>query len=47
MIPLVCEVKELAILRANAIRVADEVIARYGVDVTYLIGTMIELPARP
>ena len=44
MIPLVCEVKELAILRANAIRVADEVIGRYGVEVTYLIGTMIELP---
>jgi pyruvate,orthophosphate dikinase len=44
MIPLVCEVKELAILRANAIRVADEVIARYAVEVTYLIGTMIELP---
>ncbi|MDH3998314.1 MAG: pyruvate, phosphate dikinase, partial [Desulfuromonadales bacterium] len=44
MIPLVCEVKELAILRANAIRVADEVIARYGVEVEYLIGTMIELP---
>jgi len=44
MIPLVGEVKELAILRANAIRVADEVIARYAVEVTYLIGTMIELP---
>ncbi len=44
MIPLVSEVKELAILRANAIRVADEVIARYGVKVNYLIGTMIELP---
>jgi len=44
MIPLVGEVKELTILRANAIRVADEVIARYGVEVTYLIGTMIELP---
>ena len=44
MIPLVGEVKELAILRSNAIRVADEVIARYGVEVTYLIGTMIELP---
>jgi pyruvate,orthophosphate dikinase len=44
MIPLVSEVKELAILRANAIRVADEVIARYDVKVTYLIGTMIELP---
>jgi len=44
MIPLVSEVKELSILRANAIRVADEVIAEYGVEVTYLIGTMIELP---
>ncbi|HKL24825.1 MAG TPA: pyruvate, phosphate dikinase [Desulfuromonadales bacterium] len=44
MIPLVGEVKELSILRANAIRVADEVIAEYGVEVTYLIGTMIELP---
>jgi pyruvate,orthophosphate dikinase len=44
MIPLVGEVKELAILRANAIRVADEVISRYGVKVEYLIGTMIELP---
>ncbi len=44
MIPLVSEVKELAILRANAVRICDEVIARYGVKVTYLIGTMIELP---
>ncbi|ALC17737.1 pyruvate phosphate dikinase [Desulfuromonas soudanensis] len=44
MIPLVSEVRELAILRANAVRVADEVIARSGVKVSYLIGTMIELP---
>ncbi len=44
MIPLVGEVKELAILRENAIRVADGVISRYGVKVEYLIGTMIELP---
>jgi pyruvate,orthophosphate dikinase len=44
MIPLVGEVKELAILRRNAIRVADEVVSRYGVKVKYLIGTMIELP---
>ncbi len=44
MIPLVAHVKELALLRKNAIRVADEVIARYGVRVEYLIGTMIELP---
>ncbi|TLM65290.1 MAG: pyruvate, phosphate dikinase [Deltaproteobacteria bacterium] len=44
MIPLVGEVKELAVLRQNAIRVADAVIAEYGVKVKYLIGTMIELP---
>jgi pyruvate, orthophosphate dikinase len=44
MIPLVSEVKELRILRANAVRVADEIIASYGVKVEYLIGTMIELP---
>jgi pyruvate, orthophosphate dikinase len=44
MIPLVSHVKELAVLRANAIRVCDAVIARYGVKVEYLIGTMIELP---
>ena len=44
MIPLVSHVKELAVLRANAIRVCDEVIASYGVKVEYLIGTMIELP---
>ncbi|WP_429885325.1 pyruvate, phosphate dikinase [Geoalkalibacter halelectricus] len=44
MIPLVGLVKELEIMRENAVRVADEVIARYGVSVTYLIGTMIELP---
>ncbi|MBW2476213.1 MAG: pyruvate, phosphate dikinase, partial [Deltaproteobacteria bacterium] len=42
MIPLVGEVKELAILRANAVRVADTVIKEYGVEVRYLIGTMIE-----
>jgi len=44
MIPLVGEVKELAELRGNAIRVADRVVDEYGVKVEYLIGTMIELP---
>jgi len=44
MIPLVGEMKELAILRANAVKICDEVIAQYGVKVSYLIGTMIELP---
>ena len=44
MIPLVATVKELALLKANAVKICDEVIARYGVTVEYLIGTMIELP---
>ncbi|MCK4535615.1 MAG: pyruvate, phosphate dikinase, partial [Desulfuromonadales bacterium] len=44
MIPLVGEVKELAMLRVNAVKIANEVIAEYGVNVEYLIGTMIELP---
>jgi len=44
MIPLVATVKELALLKANAVKVCEEVIGRYGVKVEYLIGTMIELP---
>jgi len=44
MIPLIATVKELAVLKANAVKICDEVIARYGVKVEYLIGTMIELP---
>jgi pyruvate,orthophosphate dikinase len=44
MIPLVAVVEELKRLRENAIRICDDVIARYGVKVDYLIGTMIELP---
>ncbi|MCD6187799.1 MAG: pyruvate, phosphate dikinase, partial [Desulfuromusa sp.] len=44
MIPLVSHVNELRILRANAIKVADTVCESYGVEIDYLIGTMIELP---
>jgi pyruvate,orthophosphate dikinase len=44
MIPLVAVVEELKRLRENTIAVCEEVIARYGVKVEYLIGTMIELP---
>ncbi len=44
MIPLISHVNELKILRANAVKIADEVCASYGVKVDYLIGTMIELP---
>ncbi len=44
MIPLISEVKELEILRANTVRVANAVLQEYGVKVEYLVGTMIELP---
>jgi len=44
MIPLIATVKELAVLKQNAVAICDEIIARYGVTVEYLIGTMIELP---
>ncbi len=44
MIPLVAVTKELGLMRANAVAICEEVIARYGVKVEYLIGTMIELP---
>ncbi|QEM69625.1 pyruvate, phosphate dikinase [Geobacter sp. FeAm09] len=44
MIPLIATVKELQVLKQNAVAICDEVIARYGVTLEYLIGTMIELP---
>jgi pyruvate,orthophosphate dikinase len=44
MIPLIATVQELSVLKANAVKICDEVIAQYGVKVEYLIGTMIELP---
>ncbi len=44
MIPLIATVSELKVLRANAVKICEEVIARYGVTLEYLIGTMIELP---
>jgi len=44
MIPLVATVKELSVLRQNAVAICEEVIATYGVKMEYLIGTMIELP---
>ncbi|NVN89950.1 MAG: pyruvate, phosphate dikinase [Desulfuromonadales bacterium] len=44
MIPLVATVKELSVLKQNAVTICEEVIAAYGVKMEYLIGTMIELP---
>ncbi len=44
MIPLVGDVAELKNQKAIVIKKAGETIARYGVKLEYLIGTMIELP---
>jgi pyruvate,orthophosphate dikinase len=44
MIPLVAMVKELTILKAMIDRVAAEVSKERGVEIPYLVGTMIELP---
>jgi pyruvate, orthophosphate dikinase len=44
MIPLVSEVTELTLQRALVQRVAEEVFAKAGVRVDYLVGTMIEVP---
>jgi pyruvate,orthophosphate dikinase len=44
MIPLVGTTKELSILKANAIRVASEVMQKWKVKLDYKIGTMIEIP---
>ncbi|NTV49934.1 MAG: pyruvate, phosphate dikinase [Geobacteraceae bacterium] len=44
MIPLIATANELSVLKQNAVAICDATIARYGVKVEYLIGTMIELP---
>ncbi len=45
MIPLVGDVKELALQKEIVDRVAEDVFSKKGVKVDYLVGTMIELPA--
>ncbi len=44
MIPLVSDAKELAIVKEEISEVAERVMKEHGMDVEYLIGTMIELP---
>ena len=44
MIPLVGHVKELEILKNMTVQVADEIIKSYNVKLSYMVGTMIELP---
>ena len=45
MIPLVGDVRELALQKEIVNKVAQEVFKKKGVEVEYLVGTMIELPA--
>ena len=44
MVPLVGDVKELAIIRKQALATVKEVGEEVGVDLHFMIGTMIELP---
>ena len=45
MIPLVGDIRELALQKEIVNRVAEEVFTKKGAKVEYLVGTMIELPA--
>lgn len=44
MIPLVCDVRELKFVKSVITRTADQIIAEAGVELNYLVGTMIEIP---
>ncbi len=44
MIPLACEVKELAYCKKVVVETAEAVIKEAGVKVNYTVGTMIEIP---
>ncbi len=44
MIPLVCDVKELKVVKKIVVETADEEIKASGIDLEYEVGTMIEIP---
>jgi pyruvate,orthophosphate dikinase len=44
MIPLISEVKELAYVKKVVVETADALIKEAGVNLTYMVGTMIEIP---
>ncbi len=44
MIPLVCDVKELKVVRNIVVETADAEIAASGIELKYEVGTMIEIP---
>ena len=44
MIPLVSSAKELEICRSYVVEMAEDILNRYGCNIDYKVGTMIELP---
>jgi pyruvate, orthophosphate dikinase len=44
MIPLAGELKELKYVKDIIVKTADEIIAKEGIELKYLVGTMIEIP---
>ncbi|MGE4214199.1 MAG: pyruvate, phosphate dikinase [Anaerotignaceae bacterium] len=44
MIPLIGDVKELKYVRTLVVETADKIIAESGIELKYLVGTMIEIP---
>lgn len=44
MIPLIGHVKELKYVKEVVVKTADEVIQEAGIDMKYMVGTMIEIP---
>jgi pyruvate,orthophosphate dikinase len=44
MIPLIGEIKELQYVKNIVVTTADAIIAKSGMDLKYLVGTMIEIP---
>ncbi len=44
MIPLIGMISELKLVKQELVKVAEEIITSYGVNLTYKFGTMIEIP---
>lgn len=44
MIPLIGEIKELQYVKNIVVETADAIIAKSGIDLNYMVGTMIEIP---
>ena len=44
MIPLIGEIKELQYVKNVVVQTADAIIAKAGIDLKYMVGTMIEIP---